>query len=172
MIRSAQEQDLPEILDIYNDAIVCTTTVYEENVRTLAEQVHWFSEKKQGGFPVIVYEEDHRIWGFATFGLFGTMSGFKYSVKDSVYVHKSYRCRYVGTKLLRELIEIADTREYATMIAEIDAGNENSKILHEKLGFKNVGTICGVGYKFGRWLDLAVYQYQLKGPACQGFNDR
>jgi len=36
--------------------------------------------------------------------------------------------------------------------------------MHEKLGFIQSGIIQKAGYKFGKWLDLAFYQYQLQGP--------
>ena len=162
MIRYAQECDLPEILQIYNDAILHTTAVYEDTVQTLPDRLAWFREKQAQAFPVLVYESGNNILGFATFSRFGTLSGFKYTVKDSVYVDKRHRCKYIGTKLLVALIEIAQSGGYATMVAEIDDSNESSKIMHEKVGFKNAGTICKAGYKFGTWLDLAVYQYELK----------
>lgn len=168
MIRHAQERDLPEILEIYNDAIIHTTTVYECNPRTLEDRLEWYREKQKIDFPVIVYEENSKVLGFATFSQFGALSGFKFTVKDSVYVHKQHRCNYVGTKLLKELIEIANKSNYATMIAEIDDGNKSSKIMHEKVGFKNAGIIRKAGYKFGMWLDLAMYQYELKGFKVPG----
>jgi len=47
------------------------------------------------------------------------------------------------------------------MIAGIEAGNEASIRLHEKLGFRQVGLLPQVGTKFGRWLDLAFLQLLL-----------
>ncbi|MEY4981096.1 MAG: hypothetical protein RL174_434, partial [Actinomycetota bacterium] len=35
---------------------------------------------------------------------------------------------------------------------------------HEKFGFKAVGTLPQVGFKFGRWLDLVFYQLVLETP--------
>jgi phosphinothricin acetyltransferase len=62
------------------------------------------------------------------------------------------------------LIEIANGRGYATMVAGIDAGNEISKVMHRRVGFRECGTIRRAGFKFGKWLDLALYQYELRGP--------
>ncbi len=169
MIRHAQEQDLPEILAIYNEAIIHTTAVYEWHPQTLEERWAWYREKQQTGFPVIVYATDRTIWGFATFGPYRNMSGFKYTVKDSVYVHKQYRRKQVGTHLLQEIIKIAANQDFMTMVAEIDSGNASSKRMHEKVGFKTAGIIAKAGFKFGAWLDLAVYQYQLTAwPAAGG----
>ena len=50
------------------------------------------------------------------------------------------------------------------MIGAIDATNLASCALHVSLGFQHVGTLPQVGFKFGRWLDLALYQYTLQTP--------
>lgn len=65
---------------------------------------------------------------------------------------------------MEELIKIADEKGYATLVAGIDAANEGSIKMHEKMGFKYSGTISKSGFKFGKWLDLAFYQLDLKGP--------
>ena len=65
---------------------------------------------------------------------------------------------------MKEIIKIADEREYATLVAGIDAANEGSIKMHEKIGFKHSGTVTKAGFKFGKWLDLAFYQLDLTGP--------
>jgi L-amino acid N-acyltransferase YncA len=50
------------------------------------------------------------------------------------------------------------------MTGEIDRTNQASLRLHERLGFKHVGTLPQVGFKFGRWLDLAFYPLLLATP--------
>ena len=49
------------------------------------------------------------------------------------------------------------------MVAGIDSSNEVSRVMHENLGFTNCGTIKRVGYKFGKWLNVTFYQYELRG---------
>ena len=51
------------------------------------------------------------------------------------------------------------------MIGGIDATNAASIALHEQLGFRHAGTLPQVGFKFGRWLDLAFYQLLLDTPS-------
>ena len=164
MIRHAQTADLGAVLDIYNDAILHTTSVYYYKPHTIEVMVPWYEEKVRDGFPVLVFEENDRVIGFATFGPFRARPAYKYTVEHSVYVHKDYRGRGVGTRLMMDLIKIANEREYATMVAGIDSSNEGSRIMHENLGFTNCGTVKRVGYKFGKWLDVTFYQYGLRGP--------
>ena len=164
MIRLAKYSDLKIILEIYNDAILNTTAIYDYKLHTIEDRTSWYEEKIQNGLPVLVFEEGNRVVGFATFGPFRDWPAYKYTIEHSVYVHKDYRGRHIGIKLMKELIKIANERGYATMVAGIDADNEVSKIMHEKLGFSFSGTIQKVGYKFEKWLNLDFYQYELLGP--------
>ena len=121
-------------------------------------------KKKQEGYPILVYEKNDKVVGFATFGAFREWPAYKYSVEHSIYVNESFRNKGIGTLLTKEIIRITNEREFATLVAGIDESNENSIKMHEKLGFKHSGTINKAGYKFGRWLNLTFYQLDLEGP--------
>jgi L-amino acid N-acyltransferase YncA len=164
MIREASEKDLVNILGIYNDAILNTTAVYDYKAHTIDNIEKWYDKKKQDGYPLLVFEEDDNAVAFATFGPFREWPAYKYTIEHSVYVHKSHRNKGIGMKLMKEIIKIADEREYATIVAGIDSGNIISIKMHEKLGFESSGVIKKAGFKFGKWLDLAFYQMELTGP--------
>jgi len=164
MIREAINNDLMEILEIYNDAILNTTSVYDYNAHTIDDRKKWYEKKKQEGYPILVFEQNNKVIGFATFGPFRAWPAYKYSVEHSIYVHERYRNKGIGTALAKEIIRITNEREFATLVAGIDEANEISVTMHEKLGFKHSGTINKAGYKFGKWLNLAFYQLDLKGP--------
>ncbi|MDP4125328.1 MAG: N-acetyltransferase family protein [Bacillota bacterium] len=164
MIRQAVENDLERILEIYNDAILNTTAIYTYDVQSLRDRKVWFHNKRREELPVLVFEENNSILGFATFGPFRAWPAYKYTVEHSVYVHPIYRNHGVGTALVKEVIRIADERGYATLVAGIDAFNENSIKMHLKLGFEHSGTIKKAGFKFNQWLDLVFYQLHLSGP--------
>lgn len=164
MIREATEKDIKDILEIYNHAIINTTAVYTYKSQTLEEKMQWYEEKKKSGCPLFVYEEDNKVAGFATFGSFRDWPAYKYSIEHSVYVNNEYRRKGIATQLMKKLIDAANEMGYKTMVAGIDADNEESIKLHEKLGFTHCGTVTKVGYKFGRWLNLAFYQIDLTGP--------
>lgn len=166
MIRNATYDDIEQILAIYNDAILNTTAVYDYHAHTLADRLAWYEEKLAQHYPLLVWEEDGQVGGYATFGPFRPWRAYKYTVEHSVYVDKHCRGRGIGTALLQALIDIANRQGYATMVAGIDAANTPSIKLHERLGFTHAGTIKKAGYKFGQWLDLVFYQLFLTGPAA------
>lgn len=164
MIREAGVKDLHVILEIYNDAILNTTAIYTYDIQTLEDRKLWFQNKKDTGLPVLVFEENNEVLGFATFGPFRAWPAYKYTIEHSVYVHPNYRNHGVGTSLVKEIIRFTEERNYATLVAGIDAFNESSIKMHEKMGFEYSGTIKRAGFKFGKWLDLVFYQLNLSGP--------
>jgi phosphinothricin acetyltransferase len=164
MIREATQKDLVDILHIYNDAILNTTAVYSYKPQTLENRQIWYEQKMDEGYPILVCEQENKVVGFATFGPFRAWPAYKYSIEHSVYVDKEYRKKGIGTSLMKELITIAQEREYMTLIAGIDAANEKSIAMHKNFGFIHSGTIEKAGFKFNRWLDLAFYQLELNGP--------
>ncbi|MGE4319078.1 MAG: N-acetyltransferase family protein [Deferribacterales bacterium] len=164
MIREAELKDIPAILEIFNDAVLNTTAIYAYKPATLEDRTAWFEKKREDGFPVLVFDVDGTVAGFAAYGTFRAFPAYKYTVEHSVYVYKDFRGRGIASQLVKRLIEIADGQGLATMVAGIDADNEASILLHKKLGFKDCGTVKKAGFKFGRWLDLTFMQYELKGP--------
>ncbi len=160
-VRDALDADLPLVRDIYNDAVANTTAIWNETVVDLANRRAWFETRRQGGFPVLVAEVNGRVVGYASYGDWRAFDGYRHSVEHSVYVDRNVRCAGVGTALMKRLIERAITAGKHVMIAGIEAGNSTSLGLHEKLGFRVVGTFSEVGTKFGRWLDLTCMELKL-----------
>jgi phosphinothricin acetyltransferase len=125
----------------------------------------WFAAKRQGNFPVIgAVTEAGDLAGFASYGIFRAWPAYKYSVEHSVYVAAAHRGKGVGKQLLRRVIDEAQNQDYHTLIGGIDSANPASVALHKSLGFQHAGTIRQVGFKFGRWLDLDLYQLILTTP--------
>ena len=157
-IRDATENDLPEILAIYNDVILHTTAVYDYESHTLEMRRQWFATKQEQGFPVFVATENERVVGLSSIGPFRAWAAYKFSVENSVYVASDNRGKGIGKLLVPPLIQAARKLSLHTIIAGIDASNEASLKLHEYFGFKEVAHFKEVGYKFNRWLDLKFLQ--------------
>jgi L-amino acid N-acyltransferase YncA len=153
------------ILAILNEAIANSTALYDYHSRTMKNMVSWFETKAAGHFPVIGMESDAgELAGFASYGTFRAWPAYKYSVEHSVYVDARFRGQGIGRRLLEAVIASAREQDYHVLIGGIDATNRASIALHERMGFTHCGTIQQVGFKFGRWLDLAFYQLALPTP--------
>lgn len=154
-------EDLPQLLDIYNDIILHTTAVYDYEPHTLDMRRQWFETKRQQSFPVFVAEEHGIILGFSSIGSFRAWAAYKYSVENSIYVRADVRGKGIGKMLLQPLIEASKALGMHTIIAGIDATNAASIQLHKNFGFEKVAHFKQVGYKFNRWLDLTFLQLML-----------
>ncbi len=163
-VRPAIENDLPQLLEIYNDIILHTTAVYQYEIHTPEMRKEWFALKQQQGFPVFVADDNGDIAGFSTISTFRQWQAYKYSVENSVYVAASKRGKGIGKLLLQPLIDASLQMNMHTIIAGIDATNDASLHLHKKFGFKEAAHFKQVGYKFGRWLDLKFLQLILHTP--------
>ena len=153
------------ILDIYNDAIVNTTALYDYKTRTMDSMAAWFKDKDAGNYPVIGAEQDGTLLGFATYGVWRVRPAYKYTVEHSLYVHKDHRGKGLGDELLKAIVATAKRQNYHVLVGGIDAENVASIKLHLKHGFVHAGTVTQSGFKFGRWLDVAFYQLTLPTPA-------
>jgi L-amino acid N-acyltransferase YncA len=166
LVPCTRERHADAILAIFNDAILHSTALYDYQPRTAANMAAWFDAKAAGGYPVIGVEDGAgTLLAFGSFGSFRPYPANKYTVEHSVYVHKDHRGHGLGRRVLQELIAAARERGVHAMIGGIDSTNAASIALHRQFGFSHSGTLPQVGFKFGRWLDLAFYQLLLETPA-------
>lgn len=153
------------ILAIFNEAILHSTAMYDYEPRTLDSMATWFQTKSTGSFPVIGIEsQSGELMGFATYGTFRSWPAYKYTVEHSVYVHQSHRGQGLAVQLMTALIQAALAKNMHVLIGVIDSANTVSIRLHQRLGFVHAGTVRQAGFKFGRWLDIDLYQLILNTP--------
>jgi L-amino acid N-acyltransferase YncA len=161
-IRPAEPHDVDDLLDIRNDAILHSTALWTDEPVDRAEREAWYAETTAAGDPILIADVDGRVAGYGTYGPWRRMSGYRYSVEDSVYVREGFQGRGIGRALVEELIAHARAAGKRAMFADIEAGNAGSIRLHERLGFRRVGLLPGIGTKFGRSLDLAILHLALQ----------
>ncbi|MBN9434127.1 MAG: N-acetyltransferase [Bosea sp.] len=161
LIRPAGEGDLAEILAIYNDAVVNTTAIWNDDVVDLDNRRAWFAARTAQGYPVLVAEEAGRVLGYGSYGDFRPFQGYRFTVENSVYVAAEARGKGAGAALLEGLVDHASAAGKHVMIAAITAGNEASVRLHARAGFVETGRLGEVGFKFGRFLDLVLMERRL-----------
>jgi L-amino acid N-acyltransferase YncA len=113
--------------------------------------------------PHIVAEERDAIVGYAYAVPFRKRPAYRYTVKHSIYVHNDHLRRGVGRQLMAALIDACAAAGFRQMIGYIDAANRASIALHEGFGFRQVGFLPSIGYKFGHWTDTVMVQRSL-GP--------
>jgi phosphinothricin acetyltransferase len=160
-IREARSGDAHAMLEIHNEVVLTTTAVWNETPRSATEQLEWLNAKRLQSFPVLVAEETGTVIGYCSYGPFRAWYGYRFTVENSIYVHREFRRRGIARELLNALVAQARKQKLHVMIAGIEAENHASLHLHESVGFKKAAHLHEVGYKFDRWLDLVLMQLHL-----------
>jgi phosphinothricin acetyltransferase len=162
VVRDARPDDLPSIRSIYAHHVLHGLASFEETPPDLDELRSRRAAVLAAGLPWLVAEADAVIAGYAYATPYRTRSGYRYTLEDSVYVAPGLQRGGVGTRLLNALIERCEAGPWRQMIAVIgDSDNAGSIALHQRMGFRVVGTLTSAGFKFGRWVDSVLMQRSL-----------
>jgi len=156
-IRLVQETDAAEILAIYEFYIKETAITFECETPSLDEFKNRIKEISSE-YPYIVCLSDKKIIGYAYAHRQMERAAYQWNAELSVYIDKNcLRCG-VGKALYNTLIEILQMQNVRNVYGGITSPNENSKKLHEHLGFKKLGVYHNTGYKCGAWHDVAWFE--------------
>ena len=158
IVRDAGEGDLPGILEIYNNAVLNETSIWNDDIADLADRRAWWQTRVSRGFPVYVADVDGAIAGYGMFAEFRPHQGYRFTVEHSIYVATPAQRRGIGSVLLTRLIAEARRANKHAMVGGIAADNVASIALHVRFGFIERARMPQVGFKFGRWLDLVLMQ--------------
>lgn len=175
-LRPVTLADLPVLQAIYRHHVLTGTASFEEVPPELAEFTARFEAIKARHLPYLCAEiatgatlrgDDGAHWqiaGYAYAGPYRTRSAYRFTVENSIYLDPAFAGRGIGKRLLTRLIADCEALKLCQMVAVIgDSENKASIALHRALGFREVGTLARVGFKFGRWVDSVLMQRALDG---------
>jgi phosphinothricin acetyltransferase len=87
-LRDATEDDLPGILEIYNDAVANTTAIWNETRVDLENRRQWWQGRQAAGYPILVLvDAQGAVVGYASYGDWRPFDGYRHTVEHSVYIH-------------------------------------------------------------------------------------
>jgi phosphinothricin acetyltransferase len=162
VLRDCDENDIPAITAIYAHAVLNGSASFEIVPPGEAEMKIRRRLILIAKYPFLVAEHSGKLVGFAYANTYNTRAAYSKTVENSIYVREGMQRLGIGRKLLFELIHLSTDAGFRQMIAVIgDSANVASVRLHEKLGFKTIGTMNSVGWKNGRWLDVVLMQLAL-----------
>ncbi|WP_426571920.1 N-acetyltransferase family protein [Aquihabitans sp. McL0605] len=160
-IRDATEDDLEQITAIYNDVILTSDAIWLDEVIDLEDRRAWFRGLRDDDVVLVADDGHGTVLGYTACFEFRTKSGYWPTVELTILLHRDHRGTGLGEQLLGALIERARAAGRHVMIAGIDGSNTGSMRFHERLGFREVARMPGVGRKFGRPVDLVLLQLDL-----------
>lgn len=159
-LRTATDADVGAITAIYNDAIRDTTATFDTEEKTIENRRAWLATHDDK-HPVIVAVENGAVVGWGSLSPWSDRCAYAATCENSVYVAADARGRGVGKALLAELVRRARQAGMHTIIARVAAGNPASDRLHGAAGFTRIGVMREVGRKFGRLIDVHMFQLML-----------
>jgi len=162
-IRQAQLSDLDAITEIYNEAIQMTTASFDTEPKTREEQLQWFAEHG-ARHPILVAELDGSVVGWSCLSPWSSRCAYNATAESTFYVKDGYRGRGIGRRLKGAVIDEARRLGFHVLIEQIAEGSHASRHLSEAFGFEHVGTLKEVGRKFGKVLDVYLYELILNRP--------
>jgi L-amino acid N-acyltransferase YncA len=161
-IRPSRDDDMGTLADIYRHHVLHGTASFETEAPDLAEMMRRRAELVGRGMPHLVLEQDGRVRGYAYAGPYRPRAAYRDTVENSVYLAPDAIGLGFGRLLLEALIAACTQLGLRQMVAVVgDSANLPSIRLHERLGFRRVGTLQAVGFKHGRWLDTVLLQRAL-----------
>lgn len=161
-IRPAEERDLGAIAAIYAHHVLHGSASFETEPPGVAEMGRRRLAVLAGGHPYFVAARRGEILGYAYASAYRPRAAYGNTVEDSIYLRPDAAGRGFGARLLADLIEACEARGFRQMIAVVgDSANLASVRVHERQGFRRIGTLEAVGHKHGGWLDIVLLQRRL-----------
>ncbi len=156
IIRPATLSDLPNITEMLNHYIRHTPVTFDIQPFTWEQRKPWFEEHSKGGrYRMLLAEDpDGRFLGYTTSGVFRSKEAYQTTVEVSIACHPHATGKGIGSRLYEELFALLAIEDVNRVVAGITQPNEASNALHQKFGFKVVGTFTEVGRKFGKYWDV------------------
>jgi len=162
VIRDAAPADIPAILNIYRREVLHGLATFEEQPPSQDEMLSRRDAVLALGLPYLAAERNGRIVGYCYAGAYRPRPAYRHTVENSVYVAEDMQGAGIGRALLSHLIARCEAGPWRQMVAVIgNRDNAASIALHASFGFRHVGTLEAVGFKFGRWVDTVLMQRAL-----------
>jgi L-amino acid N-acyltransferase YncA len=159
ILRDATPDDMPAIAALYGREVLEGTATFEETPPTIEVMLGRLQAVRAHGLPWLVAEVDGQVVAWAYASPFRPRAAYRYAVESSIYVADGFQGRGLGSGLMKEVIDRCRVMGLRQMIAAISNDASRASIeMHDRLGFREVGTYRKVGWKFGRWIDVNLMQ--------------
>jgi phosphinothricin acetyltransferase len=162
VIRLGVPGDLTSLVRIYNHYVENSHVTFDTKPFDVAERTPWLARfGPTGPYQLFVAESASRAVGYACSTPFKEKPAYSISVETTVYLDPECVGRGLGRRLCEALLEALGRTEVHGAYAAIALPNPASIALHERLGFRAVGTLQEVGRKFGKLWSVAWYERRL-----------
>ncbi|MFH9015099.1 GNAT family N-acetyltransferase [Streptomyces sp. NPDC017943] len=143
-----------QVLAIYRSGIDEGNATFE----TTAPTWEAFDDAKLPDHRLVALDEGALVLGWAAVVPVSDRCAYAGVVEHSVYVHPDARGRGVGMSLLTALLASTDAAGIWTVQSGIFPENTASLVIHERAGFRVIGTRERIGRHHGTWRDVVLVE--------------
>ena len=161
-VRPAIAADAAQIAGIYNYYVEHTVITFEEQQVSTDDMSVRIADVQRAGLPWLVAELAGRVVGYAHATRWKPRSAYRHSVETTIYLRHGAEGRGMGKALYAALLPLLRERDVHAVIGGAALPNPASEALHEGLGFERSATFREVGFKHGRWVDVAYWELILR----------
>ncbi len=159
-IRNGDTGDLARLVEIYNHYITETHITFHTEPFVVGARTQWFTQfSDTGPHRLLIVEQKDEVIGYASSTQFKPRSAYDQSVETTIYLGPEHVGEGLGTRLYGALLDelIADASVHRAY-GGTALPNPQAIALHERLGFKRVGTYREVGFKFDKYWDVSWFE--------------
>lgn len=166
-IRPARPEDAAAIAAIYAPYVLAGTVSFETEAPD-ARGMKSRMAASHGLYPWLVATtgagdgEDEAVLGYAYATSFKDRPAYRWTVETTIYVSGAVQGQGTGQLLYDALLDTLAAQGFVQAIGTISLPNDQSIQLHEKVGFRRAGQFREIGFKQGRWLDVGMWQRELR----------
>ncbi|MGB7537153.1 MAG: N-acetyltransferase family protein [Anaerolineales bacterium] len=152
-IRPMESRDWPFVREIYLEGIATGNATFESEA---PEWTEW--DSKHLLEARLVAEVDGTVAGWAALSPVSSRRVYSGVAELSIYIASAVRGKGVGKVLLAALIAESEAKGFWTLQTGIFPENKASLGLHQKAGFRLLGTRERIGKMGGRWRDVVLME--------------
>ncbi|UKM64245.1 N-acetyltransferase family protein [Flavobacteriaceae bacterium GSB9] len=160
MIRSVHINDAKALLEIYNYYVLHSVATFDNQPLSLQVFIDKLTQIN-AEYPFLVFEYENEILGYAYGSKFRPKPAYKNTVETTVYVKQNAHGKQIGSKLYAKLLKQLKAQSFHMALGVLTLPNEASVKLHNKFNFTQVAYLKEVGFKFGKWLDVGIFELKL-----------
>jgi phosphinothricin acetyltransferase len=152
-ITPATEDDLPKIVEIFNESAANSIANFATRPATVDERRDWYKQfSSTGPYRLLVARRGRLVLGYASSQRYRDHEAFRETVEVSIALHESHRGQGLGSALYRALFDSLAHEPVHVVVAGIALPNDASVALHRKFGFTDVGVFREYAVKNGQYI--------------------
>jgi Sortase and related acyltransferases len=160
--KNAELNDLPYIVDIYNQTIPGRMITADTSPVTVADRIAWFEEHNTTNRPLWLIQYKNKPCGWVSLSTFYGRPAFNKTVEVSLYIEEQYRGKKIGQYTMQTLEKYAQEIGICNIFCFIFGHNQPSLALFNKLGYQKWGLLPGIAELDEIKRDLVILGKQLK----------